>query len=554
MINAAPFILTIYFEQAVILTILVSFILLFWYRYAVNRNMRAAISTPEATDVSTLSGTTAALPKIIEGVTPATLSQGEMTVLNYWEHGLRTRLIITYGAAGAAAAAVLAALFLISLGDEVNGLQAFVVWYVYAWPIVFTLAALLVLSQRRALLVFGGYVLTGWAVVLVWSVLSRIALDRAYVSPLQNIYSYMHFLSIQTLAFLIVIITINKRLRSVSPFVLAGLLVFSFSNSLVTDLLERSFDYVAVRRKITMLGAEFWVIFWFMLAALPIGYACWRALCWLSRSFERKAFSDIQLLVDSWWLIAVFYQTQDLAIEFGWAAFAGGLLAFVAYRVVVGFGLTLWRIDRYLRGNSRLLLLRVFGFQRRTEKLFDAIAQRWRMFGSVKLIGAADLAMRTIEPSDIISFVGGRIRRLFVRNRADLVQQLERIDDMRDPDGRFRINKFFCHDDTWRSTLQALLAHSDIVLMDLRGFSRSNSGCLFELQQLVVNGLLPRTVFVVDDTTDTALLEATLGRQMQEAGIGDRAAPLRLNIESMQSRSQTDLDRIRNRLAVLAVT
>lgn len=546
--NLAP-ILVFYFEEAVLLTVVVSFVLLLWYRHAVSRNMRTTISMPEAADPSTGGGTTAVLPKAT-GVTPAALSLGEVTALNYW---LRTRLIVTYGAAGAAAAAVLAVFFLISLGGEVNGLQAFNVWYVYAWPIVFTLAALLVLSQRQALLAFGGYVLAGIVVVLTWSVFSRTVLGHTYVSPLQNTYSYMQFLAIQTFAVAIVIITTNNKLRSVSPFVLAGLLVFSFSNSMTTNLLEHSLDYSAIRSMINMFGAGFWVIFWFMLAALPIGYACWRTLCWLSRSFERKAFSDIQLLVDSWWLIAVFYQTQDLATEFGWSAVAGGLLAFVTYRLVAGFGLALWRTDRCLHGNSRLLLLRVFGFQRRTEKLFDAIAQRWRLFGSVKLIGAADLAMRTIDPSDIISFVGGRIRRLFVRNSADLVQRLETIDDMRDPDGRFRINKFFCRDDTWRLTLRALLTRSDIVLMDLRGFSQSNKGCLFELQQLVVNGLLPRTVFVVDDTTDTALLETILDHQAQEASIADRATLLRLNIERMQSRSQTDLDRIRNRLAMLAV-
>jgi hypothetical protein len=470
-----------------------------------------------------------------------------------WEDGLHRRLIAIYGTAGATAAAVIAALFLISMGDEIKGLRAFITWYVFAWPIILTLATLLAWSQRKALLAFGGYVFVGGLVVLVWSTINRIGLGHTDVSPLHNLYAYLSFLVLETwLPFLIVIITTNRRLRSVSPFVLAGLLVFSFSNYLVTNLLVLSLDYTAFHNFVGLFGANFWVIFWFMLAALPIGYACWRALRWLSRSFERKAFSDTQLLVDSWWLIAVFHQTTSLASDFGWGALVG-LLAFVAYRLVVALGLALWRTDRPLH-RSRLLLLRVFGFQQRTERLFDAIAQRWRLFGSVNLIGAADLAMRTIDPSDIISFVGGRIRRLFVRSGADLVQHLERTDEMWDPDGRFRINKFFCHDNTWRPMLQALLARSDVVLMDLRGFSQSNSGCLFELQQLLANGLLPRTVFVVDDTTDTALLKTTLGRQAQEAGIdiADKAAPGRLNIERMQSRSQAELDRIRNRLTALA--
>ena len=255
---------------------------------------------------------------------------------------------------------------------------------------------------------------------------------------------------------------------------------------------------------------------------------------------ERKAFSDTQLLVDSWWLIVVFDQTTDFANHFGWAGLTG-LLAFVAYRSVVGLGLTFSHIADSGPGGGRLLLLRVFGFQRRTEQLFDVIAQRWRLQGGVKLIAGADLAMRTIDPADFIAFAGGRMQQSFVRTPRDLAG---RLDDARDPDGRFRIVKFLCHEDTWRPTLNALLRQSDVVLMDLRGFSAANSGCEFELRQLAANGLLPGTVFVIDATTDVALLRSTVYDP------ADEAAPL--NLESVTSRSPAALDRIFRRLGALA--
>jgi hypothetical protein len=344
-------------------------------------------------------------------------------------------------------------------------------------------------------------------------------------------------------------------LRAVSAFLLAGLLVFSFSNLLVSQWFALGLDYSVLRSLVLLLGAELYLASWFMLAALPIGYLCWRTLGWLSRGYERKAFSDTQLLVDSWWLIFVFFAMTSLASDFGWGALAA-LAAFAGYRIVVVLGFEFWPAGATTTGGrNRLLLLRVFGFQRRTERLFDAVAQHWRLSGSVKLIAAADLATRVIDPGDIIGFMGGRLRRRFVASEADVGRQLSRIDEAPDPDGRFRVNKFFCYDTTWRATLQALLARSDAVLMDLRGFSRSNSGCLYELGELARTGLLRHTLLVVDDTTDVQLLGATLGETARGAPAGpSHAVPQLLpNVERVRPRSPADLERVRDRLATLAV-
>ena len=47
--------------------------------------------------------------------------------------------------------------------------------------------------------------------------------------------------------------------------------------------------------------------------------------------------------------------------------------------------------------------------------------------------------------------------------------------------------------------------------MDLRGFTKANAGCVFELEQLSALGAAGRCVFVIDSTTDRALVEASLG-------------------------------------------
>lgn len=548
MTNVAPGILWNYFLEAIVLTAPISIILLYWYRRAVARSM-GTVSV-----VQTESG------EVDQGGRWTAKELSNSTELHEQDHadedvaarGLRRRLMVIYVVAGMAAAAVMTGLYLRSLEVEFNAFRAWMIWYAFCWPTVPTLAALLVIPQRKALLGFAGFVCVGIAVTLLWSMFSLTVLGRSYVSPWGNAQNFLMFLLMQAwLPYLLILITGNRKLRSVSPLVLAGLLVFSFSALALRNAFVVVLDYPAIRETLLHLGTSSYYL-WFMIAALPVGFACWQGLRWIGKHFGQKAFSDVQVLVDTWWLIVAFDYTVSISNYFGWSGLVG-LLAFVAYRLVVALGLVLSRVSILPDKRRRLLLLRVFGFQRRTEKLFDVIAQRWRFVGTLRMIAGADLAMRTIDPGDFISFLGGRLRQLFVQNNRDLSQRLAWLDEARDPDGRFRVNEFFCHDNTWRPTLKALLTRSDLVLMDLRAFSESNCGCLFELEQLVENGLLQRTVFVIDHKTDVPLLESTLMQHARRIdALGKDASLPRLNLSHSETQSTTDLDRIYGSLHALA--
>jgi hypothetical protein len=164
-----------------------------------------------------------------------------------------------------------------------------------------------------------------------------------------------------------------------------------------------------------------------------------------------------------------------------------------------------------------LLLLRVFGYQQRTESLFDRVAQAWRFDGPVQLIAGVDLASRTATPGAILRLLSGKLDAQYIASPADVPVRLAQLDTMRDRDGRFRVNDVYCHDDTWRPALIALLDASDCVLMDLRSFSVQNQGCVFELEQLLLRVPAESIVLVIDKATDLPLLRATLARSWARA-------------------------------------
>jgi hypothetical protein len=159
-----------------------------------------------------------------------------------------------------------------------------------------------------------------------------------------------------------------------------------------------------------------------------------------------------------------------------------------------------------------LLLLRVFGFDRRTQRLLDDLGRRWRYIGLIQLIGGPELADNNYRAARVLEFLNRRLTRAFITGREDLERRLAANPTRPDPDGLFRIDDFFCHDDTRRLTVAYLARALDAVLMDLRGFTAANQGCVFEIEHLVTAVPLHRVVLLVDISTDIPFLEQTLRR------------------------------------------
>jgi hypothetical protein len=425
-------------------------------------------------------------------------------------------------------------------------------WWTNLWPLVPTLAALLVLDRpitRRVALL---YVLGGAIAICLFTLAGQLLRGTLNTAPLTNV-----FWGVVSLAwaawvpFLLIVLTGWRRVRAVMPLALAGTLLFGFGSMLFRELLVRALNVEAFRSAFlggaALSSLETMQYALFLLVSLPVGWIAWRLRYVLAAAFTNKRFSDIQLVVDCWWaVVAAEVTATSLSTTHGIAGIAGGAAAFLAYRLPVAAVL---RGARAPQQAPRLLLLRVFGYQARTESLFDRVAQTWRLHGPVQLIAGVDLAMRTADPGDVLALLDGRLADLYVRTSKEVGERLERLDLQPDPDGRFRINEVYCHNHTWRLMLEALLDSTDRVLMDLRSFSAHNAGCRFELEQLVRRLPTDDLVLVCDRTTDLPLLQQILADTWAAARRdGDARGSGKVSVVRVERQSRSEFGLLMDRL------
>jgi hypothetical protein len=148
----------------------------------------------------------------------------------------------------------------------------------------------------------------------------------------------------------------------------------------------------------------------------------------------------------------------------------------------------------------------------------------------------------------MLTFLGGRLRDVYVSKPSEVSARLARLDMCRDPDGRFRVNDLYCANETWKATLLELLKVTDTVVMDVRGFSDANAGCVFELQQLLRHLPAEAIVLVCDTTTDLTALAALL-RVGWRAGVSTRAVSAGLvSLVRVDRNSPSELDTLEERL------
>lgn len=238
-------------------------------------------------------------------------------------------------------------------------------------------------------------------------------------------------------------------------------------------------------------------------------FISWMFVRWFARNYRDRRASERMLGTDILMFIFAFPLLLIMAMHsFLWVS--GILVGLLIYKLIFR-----WRLknrDRsVLPADSRtLLMLRVFGYDRRTQRLLEDIVDRWRFLGPTRLLGASDVVHTVIEPDDFYAFLNGKLGEEFIRNEEGLNRRIANTQPLQDPDGSYRVDEFYCHADTWRMAVSRLALQADAVFMDLRGFNSTNEGCMFEIEQLLAFVPAQRITLLIDKTSDQVLLEQTL--------------------------------------------
>ncbi len=505
---------------AAVLTLIVSALLLRRYRRATLQQM--ALSS-DASDVADTQAVAHRQPpsrpltflQLPERVTANT----DSATIRHDVSQVQRRSSQVYLAAGVAFAIVMTLAWLVAAGGALNLGRALMLFSVCIWPTIIALSLIDAIGRRDALRLAGLFGLfVGVSMIIVLMRNPGLSLWTPGLLWLQiNLPPTLIFLAL-----------LHNRIRAVGPLVFA-FLFSGFAGVGLLFTLASSSDY--------LIHALLIVASWFGLGALStftllhlLGFLLFTLM---GRAFLRvvgqryrcKAFSDRSISMDSLFLIFAVVQSFNLAFESAGFLLAGPL-AYCAYAFVVKQGFK--RIAGKKPANPafneqrELLLLRVFSLGRRSQRFFDSFQKLWRLIGSVSMIAGPDLVTSSVEPHEFLAYAGGDLSRSFVTGREDLEERVLQRDRLQDPDGRYRVNEFFCHDNTWRMSMQRLATESSAILMDLRSFSASNQGCLFELGVLLNTVELDRIVFLIDETTDQRFLETTFLQLWSEL---DAASP-----------------------------
>lgn len=509
-----------------VVTFVLGVIALTLLRRAIARNMAATGGGPPATlpdrprrDADT------PLAFAVDTAATATTAQADRIL---------RRMLVAHAAAGLVFAIVATLILLPMTGSRLVPLAVAAVTWAFAWPTVIVLSLVVGPDRRVQGLILLGY----FGVLLALCVIAGLVGTQSHSTDGVTIPGFTLPLALWVIyatPSLFLLLFLNRTIRAIGPLVLvfAFVLVLGANLMLTLILSPAVVDSLPVFLLVYTLGIDGLHVVGLGLGMLLAAWPAWRLVVFLRDRHTAKRSSSLLLIVGTIWLMQTLVLANFLFPANGWRGAAAALLPLVAWQLALYAGLRPLLAEAQKRPPARLLLLRVFGFGRRSRRLLDLLGTRWRLIGSIDLIAAPDLASHTVEPSTFLAFIQGRLARLFIRTPDQLTQGLAALDHQPDPDARFRINQLFCSEDMWRDAVARLMGEASLVVMDLRGFGAHHRGCVYELQTLLDTVPIDRLAFLFDQTTDRRALETLLTEHWQRLdatspNITARNATLRL--------------------------
>jgi len=413
-----------------------------------------------------------------------------------------------YAVAGLLFALLTAVFILIAGHTAVSSTRVFALSWLFAWPAAVAVYLVVGTTKQTRMAVISVY-------FIVYFIVAGIAVA---VSPKLTMVEMLELWLIENLfPTVLIAIFINRRIRAVGPLILL-LMIFAVFGSMTVPSLLISHTPGLARVAAGLLGATTTFTAAEVLGFAAFGAVGWFVLQYVRHLYEKKMVNDQAILLGAVWLQFAVFWFVDF-VFFGYAWLLSAIPVFISYIVVLSAGFALQRFHSgSSRQGRRLLVLRVFALGKRSEQLFEAVASHWRYVGSIAQIAGPDLLKATVQPHEFLDFMSGKLARRFIDGPKELDLRLSETDVASDAEGRFRVNDFFCHDDTWKFVLRRLVRDADAVLMDLRGFSPQNAGCVFEIEELINVFPIGRAVFIVDDTTDQSFLSATVKQALDKMG------------------------------------
>ena len=380
---------------------------------------------------------------------------------------------------------------------------------VYFWPVALSFAIVATTTMRQQLLVLGSY-------FLFFFIVSAIAMS---VSPklswgqVIKLWSATNLLPSVALVFLL-----NKQVRAVGPLVFVFLFISIMGalafNSFVGATASLMKMVAAIMNK-TGLGAGAMMLLLYITGFLLFALPGWSLLTMVKTRYKNKKTGDQSIILSTLWILFGFVYSMDFVWGNRYWVFAG-FSTVIVYLLLTMF-MERWLFAKYkLDEGASLLFLRVFALGKRSKNLFSRVSKYWRFNGSIQLISGPDLFDATLEPHEFFDFVTGKLARRFIHSAEDLAIRIAEMDKKPDRDGRYRVNDFFCYNDTWKMVLCSLVHQSRVILMDLRSFGQTNKGCQYEISELLNLVLFTHILFVTDQTTDQAFLKTTLEQSFND--------------------------------------
>jgi hypothetical protein len=429
------------------------------------------------------------------------------------------RLALAHAVAGLAFAIVATVLLLTLSGMELFPVRTAMVTWAQAWPTVLVLCLLVGPDRRLQMLIVLGYV----SVIAIICVLAQIrGADEIRLGSLTfpGFLNPAFYWAIEAAPYVFLLLFLNRTVRAIGPLVLVFVFILLIGGHVATTALNNQQILETVLSATMALGVgdyAFWIVI--CVGMLAAAWPAYRCIAVLRDRYAAKRSSEFLMTVSTIWLLSSLILGSSLVREHGALGAVAAVLPILAWRTVLAVGLRRAMTEARTRAPCRLLLLRVYGFGRRSRRLLDLLGSRWRLIGSIDLIAAPDLASRTVEPATFLEFVRGRLAHLFIRTPEQLRERLAAMDRAPDPDARFRINQLFCSNGIWRMAVTRLMAEATLVVMDLRGFTLARQGCVYELQTLLDTVPIGQLVFLFDRTSDCVGLYKVLTDQWERLDV-----------------------------------